>query len=312
MSEKMSLRNAYGKTLVELGKENENIVVLEADLGKSTMGILFQEPYPDRFFEMGIAEANMASVAGGLSLTGKIPFMASFAVFATGRCYDQIRTSICIPKLNVKICGSSAGLSDFGDGSTHQTVEDIATMRALPNMQVFSPVDAVETEKIVRYMAKEKGPMYLRVNRNDLPVLTSKDEEFVPGKVYTIREGKDAVVFATGVMVSIALEAAEELEKEGVNVKVVNVPSIKPIDADSVAEIAAGVKGVVTAEEHSVIGGLGSTICECLAPRVAKKVFFVGVQDSFGTSGENYDVLLKKYGLTKENVMAAVKKSLAD
>lgn len=254
----------------------------------------------------------MASVAGGLSLTGKIPFMASFAVFATGRCYDQIRTSICIPKLNVKICGSSAGLSDFGDGSTHQTVEDIATMRALPNMQVFSPVDAVETEKIVRYMAKEKGPMYLRVNRNDLPVLTSKDEEFVPGKVYTIREGKDAVVFATGVMVSIALEAAEELEKEGVSVKVVNVPSIKPIDADSVAEIAAGVKGVVTAEEHSVIGGLGSTICECLAPRVAKKVFFVGVQDSFGTSGENYDVLLKKYGLTKENVMAAVKKSLED
>ena len=213
MSEKMSLRNAYGKTLVELGKENENIVVLEADLGKSTMGILFQEPYPDRFFEMGIAEANMASVAGGLSLTGKIPFMASFAVFATGRCYDQIRTSICIPKLNVKICGSSAGLSDFGDGSTHQTVEDIATMRALPNMQVFSPVDAVETEKIVRYMAKEKGPMYLRVNRNDLPVLTSKDEEFVPGKVYTIREGKDAVVFATGVMVSIALEAAEELSR---------------------------------------------------------------------------------------------------
>lgn len=312
MSEKMSLRKAYGETLVALGKENENVVVLEADLSKSTMGTLFEAAYPDRFFEMGIAEANMASVAGGLSLTGKIPFMASFAVFATGRCYDQIRTSICIPKLNVKICGSSAGLSDFGDGSTHQTVEDIATMRALPNMQVFSPVDAVETEKIMRYMVKEKGPMYLRINRNDLPVLTSKEEEFVPGKVYTIREGKDAVVFASGVMVSIALEAAEELAKEGVSVKVVNVPSIKPIDADSVAEIAKSVKGVVTAEEHSVIGGLGSTICECLAPRVAKKVFFVGIQDSFGTSGENYAVLLKKYGLTKENVMDAVKKSLQD
>ena len=304
------LRKAYGETLVELAGENKNIVDLEADLSKSTMGTFFEAKYPERFFEMGIAEANMASVAAGLSLTGKIPFMNSFAVFSTGRCYDQIRTSICIPNLNVKICGSSAGLSDFGDGSTHQTVEDMATMRALPNMKVFSPVDANQVASIVRYMAANQGPMYIRINRNDLPVLTEENQEFIPGKVYTMREGKDAVVFATGVMVSIALAAAEDLAKEGIDLKVVNVPSIKPIDADAVAYIAGSVKGVVTAEEHSVIGGLGSAICECLAPRIAKKVFFVGIQDRFGTSGENYDVLLNGYGLTKENIVASVKKSL--
>lgn len=308
--EYQSQRKTYGETLVALGGENPDIVVLEADLCKSTMGVLFENAYPDRFFEMGIAEANMASVAAGLSFTGKIPFMASFAVFSTGRCYDQIRTSICVPKANVKICGSSAGLSDFGDGSTHQSVEDIATMRALPGMQVFSPVDSVETEKIMRYMASEKGPMYLRVNRNDLPVLTAKETAFVPGKIYTLRDGKDAAVFATGVMVSVALEAAELLAAEGIDTQVVNVPSIKPLDGDAVAAIAGNVKGVVTAEEHSIIGGLGSAICECLAPRLAKKVYMVGVEDSFGSSAENYDVLLKAYGLTPEKVAAAVRQSL--
>lgn len=310
MTKYQSLRKAYGETLVELGKTDSNIVVLEADLGKSTFGQLFQEHYPQRFFEMGIAEANMTSVSAGLALTGKTAFMASFAVFSTGRCYDQIRTSICIPKLNVKICGSSAGLSDYGDGSTHQSIEDLATMRVLPNMQVFSPCDAAETEKIVRYMASEQGPMYIRINRNDLPVLTDPAEPFVPGKVYTIREGKDAVVFATGVMVSLALEAAELLEKEGISLKVVNVPSLKPLDCDAVAAISAEVRGVVTAEEHSVIGGLGSAISECLAPRLAKKVHYVGVEDQFGTSGENYQVLLDYYGLTSSHIISAVKQSL--
>lgn len=308
--EKRSLRLTYGETLVALGKENENIVVLEADLGKSTNGQMFQNIYPDRFFEMGIAEANMASVAAGLSLTGKIPFFASFAVFSTGRCYDQIRTGICIPALNVKICGSSAGLSDFGDGSTHQSIDDIAIMRVLPNMQVFSPCDAVETEKIIRYMADNKGPMYIRINRNDLPVLTSADGVFIPGKVYVLREGTDAAVFATGVMLSNALEAAEELEKENISVKVVNVPSIKPIDKETVCSICAGVSGVVTAEEHSIHGGLGSAISETIADCVAKKVFYVGIDDSFGTSGENYDILLEKYGLTAKHIADAVRRSL--
>lgn len=307
-----SLRIAYGQTLTDLGQKNDALVVLEADLGKSTMGVVFEKEYPKRFFEMGIAEANMVSVAAGLSLTGKIPFLASFAVFCTGRCYDQIRTSVCIPNTNVKICGSSAGLSDYGDGSTHQSIEDIAIMRVLPNMQVFSPVDAVQTRQIVEYMAREKGPMYLRVNRNDLPVLTDEEEEFVPGRLYPVRKGRDAVVFASGVMVSIALEAAGLLEKENIQVQVVNVPSIKPIDEEAVFQLASSVRGVVTAEEHSVMGGLGSVICECLSARGSKKVIRVGIEDQFGTSAESYAILLEKYELTADRIAAAVKKSLAE
>lgn len=305
-----SLRIAYGKTLVELGAINEDIVVLEADLGKSTMGCLFEQEYPERFFEMGIAEANMASVSAGLSFVGKIPFMASFAVFSSGRCFDQIRTSICTAKANVKICGSSSGLSDYGDGATHQCVEDFATMRVLPNMQVFSPVDAIQTSQIVRYMAENKGPMYIRINRNDLPTITSESDEFVPGKVYVVKDGNDAVVFASGVMVSLALEAAKALALENISLKVVNVPSIKPIDKEEVVKIASSVKGVVTAEEHSIIGGLGSCISECLSERLAKKVYYLGVKDSFGESAENYTVLMEKHGLTCNGIIEKVKASL--
>ncbi len=303
-------RIAYGETLVELGRENKNIVVLEADLGKSTMGIKYQAAYPERFFEMGIAEANMAGTAAGLSLTGKVPFMASFAVFSTGRCYDQIRTAICIPKLNVKICGSSAGLSDYGDGSTHQSVEDVAIMRVLPNLQVFIPADAVQTAQIVRYMASHEGPMYIRINRNDLPVFTSETTEFVPGRIYTVREGTDAVVFAYGVMISSAVEAAEELEKEGISVRVVNVPSIKPICRESVLEVCSSAKGIVTAEEGSVIGGLGSVIAETIMGEMEKRIQRVGIYDEFGTSAANYKELLRYYGLTSEAIAAAVRKSL--
>ena len=308
-AEKKSQRNAYGVKLVELGGRYKELVVLEADLSKSTMGTKFESAYPERFFEMGIAEADMASAAAGLAIRGKIPFMGSFAVFSSGRCYDQIRTSVCIPALNVKICGSSAGLSDYGDGSTHQSIDDIAIMRVLPNMQVFVPADASETERIMEYMAANKGPMYLRVNRNDLPELTT--EEFVPGKVYVMREGSDAAVFAQGVMLSLAIEAAEELEKEGVSVMVVNVPSVKPLDADAVAQLCASVRGVVTAEEHSIYGGMGSAIAEAVSERLAVKIKRVGVEDSFGTSGENYDVLLKKYGLTAEHIAESVRAVLA-
>ncbi len=306
-----SQRVAYGQALVDLGATNKDIVVLEADLGKSTMGHMFEQAYPDRFYEMGIAEANMASVAAGLSLTGKVPFMASFAVFCPGRCYDQIRTNICIPSLNVKICGSSAGLSDYGDGSTHQSVDDIALMRVLPNMQVFSPVDANQTRKVVEYMASNKGPMYMRVNRNDLPVLTSETEEFVLGKVYTMREGRDIAVFATGVMVSKALEAAETLSKEGIDVKVVNVPSIKPLDEAAVQKISGSVKAIVTAEEHSIYGGLADAIGAAVSKKLACRQVRVGLDDTFGTSGQNYDVLLEKYNLTADSVAAAVRAALA-
>ena len=300
-----NLRTAYGKTLAELGKTNERIVLVEADLCKSTMGVFFEEEFPERFFEMGIAEADMAAVAAGLSLTGKIPFIASFAAFAPGRCYDQIRTSICIPGLNVKICGSSAGLSDFGDGSTHQSIDDIALMRVLPGMHVFSPVDAVQTAQIVKYMASNAGPMFIRVNRNDLPVLTPEEQDFTPGKLYTMRDGCDAAIFATGIMVSIALKAADELAAKGIEAKVLNVPSIKPLDSDAVLDICAGVGAIVTAEEHSIYGGLGDAISSVVAPKLAIRHIRVGIQDKFGTSAQNYQVLLEHYGLTPETIVKA-------
>jgi len=305
-----SLRTAYGETLVELGKTNERIVLLDADLCKSTMGVLFETAYPDRFFEMGIAEANMASAAAGLSLTGKIPFIASFAVFATGRCYDQIRTSICIPFLNVKICGSSAGLSDFGDGSTHQSIDDIALMRLLPGMQVFSPADAVQTSQIVRYMAANEGPMYIRINRNELPVLTPAEQEFIPGKVYTMRDGSDVAIFATGVMVEMALKAADDLAGKGIQAKVLNVPTIKPIQEDALLAICENVKAIVTAEEHSIYGGLGDAVSAILTPKLARKHIRVGLQDTFGISAHNYAELLEHYGLTAGAIIKAAEEAI--
>lgn len=305
-----SLRTTYGETLVELGKDNKDIVVLEADLGKSTMSILFQNAYPDRFFEMGIAEQNMASTAAGLALTGKIPFISSFAVFASGRAYDQLRQTISIAKLNVKICGSSSGVSDFGDGSTHQSIEDMAIMRAIPNMTVLVPVDAVETRKMVKAMVSRPGPIYLRINRNELPIFTSEDGEFEIGKLYTIKDGKDVVVFANGVMVSKAIEAAELLGREGISVKVVNVSTVKPLNQQAVIDCVKGFKGVVTAEEHSVIGGLGGAIAEALRGVTGQPLEFVGIQDRFGTSAYNYEELLAYYGLTTEAIVESVKKVL--
>lgn len=302
-----SLRTAYGEALVALGKENKNIVVLEADLGKSTMSSLFQAAYPERYFEMSIAEQNMASTAAGLALTGKTPFINSFAVFSTGRCYDQLRQTISIASLNVKICGSSAGLSDFGDGSTHQSVEDMSLMRGIPNMTVLVPVDAVETGKLVAAMVDNPGPMYIRINRNDLPILTPTDTPFEIGRLYTIKEGKDVVVFANGIMVSKALTAAEELAAEGVSVKVVNVSTIKPLDRQAVIDAAKGMKAVVTAEEHSVIGGLGSAVAEALRLEKGAPIEFVGIEDEFGTSALNYEELLVQYGLTPQAIVTRVK-----
>ena len=303
-----SLRKAYGETLVELGSENKNIVVLEADLGKSTMSCFFQDKYPERYFEMGIAEQNMASTAAGLSLTGKIPFISTFAVFMSGRAYDQIRQTISIANLNVKICGSSSGLSDFGDGSTHQSIEDVSIMRAIPNMTVLVPIDAVETKKMVKAAAKHNGPVYIRINRNELPIYTSEDLEYSIGKTYIIREGKDAVVFANGVMISKAIEAAEQLEKVGISVKVVNVSTVKPLDEEAIKAAVAGCKAVVTAEEHTIIGGLGSAITEALRLETNMPIEFVGVKDCFGTSAYNYDELMEKYGLTSKAISEAVLK----
>jgi transketolase len=307
--ELLNPRMAYGETLVKLGAVDENIVVLEADLGKSTMSKMFGDTYPERYFQMGIAEQNMASVAAGLALAGKTAYINSFAVFATGRAYDQIRSSVCIPGLNVKICGSSAGLSDYGDGKTHQSIDDIALMRVLPNMMVFSPVDAVETIQIMEAVNKNKGPCYIRISRNDMPTYTDPNEEYYIGKMPLIREGRDVVVFATGIMVSRAVEAAEMLENEGVSVRVVNVSTIKPLNIEALKKYCQSMKGVVTAEEHSIHCGLGSAVCEALSDS-RLPVEILGINDSFGRSAENYDILLEYYHLTSEHIAFRIKSVL--
>jgi len=298
-----NMRKAYGDTLLALGKENPDIVVLEADLGKSTMTHAFQEAYPERYFEMGIAEANMVSCAAGLAQCGKIPFVNSFAVFASGRTYDQIRQTVSIGNLNVKICGSSSGLSDYADGATHQDIEDLAIMRVIPNMHVFCPADAYETASCTRYMTEIAGPCYMRTSRAEVPPVTPKDEPFSPVP-RVLREGKDVTVFACGYMNSVALEAAEKLAGS-VSVRVVNVSTLKPLDEETVRRLAADVKCVVTCEEHSVIGGLGSAIAQALA-RDPKPMRFVGVEDRFGSSGRNYNQLIQKYHLTSDDVSDAV------
>lgn len=297
-------RVAYGNTLVEEGKRNARLVVMDADLGNSTMGRMFEQAFPDRHYELGIAEANMTSVAAGLSLTGWIPFTNSFAVFSAGRAYDQIRQSIAIGSLNVKIVGSSAGLSDFGDGATHQAVEDMAYMRAVPNMTVICPADANETVEAVKAMIQHKGPCYLRLNRNDYENVTEEGRTFTIGKPSVIREGKDVAVFAAGYMVSLALQAALELEGR-ISVKVINVSTIKPLDKEIISGLAEGCKGIVTAEEHSIIGGLGSAVAEALA-KSRIPIEFVGIRDTFGCSGHCYEDVLSYHGLTKEHVVKAI------
>lgn len=308
--EKMSLRKAYGEALVEEGKSNKDIVVLEADLGKSTMSCLFKDAYPDRFFEMGIAEQNMASTAAGLALAGKIPFYSTFAVFAAGRAYDQIRCSIAIPNANVKICGSSCGLSDFGDGKTHQSIEDANIIRAIPHMTVLNPCDAVETKKMVKAMLKHNGPVYIRVNRNDLPVYTSPEGEYEIGKMYRIREGKDVVIFATGAMVWKSMEAAELLAADGVSAEVVNVSSVKPLKKEEVLKYTAGKKAIVTADESTKLGGLGSAIASLIIGEVNLPFQQIGIDDEFGTSAHTYEELLVEYGLTEKDIAKAAKKAL--
>lgn len=303
-------RQAYGETLRELGGTDPNIVVLEADLGKSTMSEMFRQAYSDRYFQVGIAEQNMTSMAAGLALTGKTAFTNSFAVFSTGRAYDQIRSSVCIPRLNVKICGSSAGLSDYGDGKTHQSIDDIALMRVLPGMTVLSPLDAVETAQMVREMTRIKGPCYIRLNRNDLPVYVDPADEYHIGKLRMLRDGSDAVVFATGIMVSKALQAAEELRNESVSVRVVSVSTIKPLDPSALLEHCRGVRAVVTSEEHNVCGGLGSAICEALSMH-RLPIAVHGIEDSFGYSAENYDLLLEKYDLTPQGIIRKVRSALS-
>ena len=302
-------RTAYGETLVELGKADGRIVVLDADLCKSTMAVLFQDAFPDRYFEMGIAEANMMSTAAGLAVSGKIAFASTFAVFATGRAYDQIRQTISIGKLNVKICGSSCGLSDYGDGSTHQAIEDVASMSAIPNMTVLTPVDATEVRLAVRAAAAIQGPVYMRVNRNPVLDLLDKDATFELGKYRILRQGSDVLLLAHGVMVEKTLTAATLLEKEGVGAKVASVGTMKPFNYSGAAELARGMKGVVTVEEHSYIGGLAAAMAFALR-RSSVPMDYVALNDTFGESAHKPEDLQSAYGLTAENIAGKARELL--
>ena len=308
--EKMSLRTAYGEAILEEGKSNKDIVVLEADLGKSTMSCFFKDAYPERYFEMGIAEANMASTSAGLALAGKIPFYSTFAVFAAGRAYDQIRCSIAIPRANVKICGSSCGLSDFGDGKTHQSIEDANIICAIPEMTVLNPCDAIETKKMIKAMVKYQGPVYIRINRNDLPVFTKPEGEYEIGKMYRIVEGRDVVIFATGAMVWNAVQAADLLKAEGISAEVINVSSLKPIKKAEILKYVAGKKAIVTVDECTKIGGLGSAIAAQIIGEVHLPFEQIGVNDQFGTSAHTYEDLMVRYGLTPDDIAKAAQKAL--
>jgi transketolase len=266
------------------------------------MSNMFQAAFPERFFEMGIAEQDMLSTAAGLAVGGKIPFVSSFAVFVTGRAYDQIRQTIAIGKLNVKICGSSAGFSDFGDGSTHQAIEDVAIMNAIPNMTILTPCDAEETRQAVRVAVKTKGPVYIRVGRNDTPGFVKPEDTFEPGMMRVLKDGRDVVMFAHGTMVDAAMKAALELEKNHISAKVVNVNTMKPFNYLSAVELTRGARAVITAEEHSYLGGLA--IAVCLALRKTKvPMDYVAVEDNFGQSARSAAELMEHYGLTSRNIV---------
>lgn len=302
-----NLRTAYGEALLALAKENPAVVALDADLCGSTQSVIVEKNFPERYFEMGIGEQNMISVAAGLSLTGKIPFVHSFSVFATGRPFDQIRQSVCLPGLNVKIVGSSCGLSDFADGATHQSIEDLATMRVLPHMTVLCPADAEEAKWAVRAAAAINGPVYIRLNRNDLPVLFDETTAFGIGKPLILKKGKDVALVATGTMTAIALEGADLLEKKGISARVIHLGTIKPLDVQALAEAVKGTRGIVTCEEHTVFGGLGSAVAEALSADPLP-LRMVGIQDRYGQSAVCYEELLEHYGLTKEGIAEAAQK----
>ena len=308
MSEKIATREAYGKALVELGEQNKKVVVLDADLAGATMTKYFKAAHPDRFFDCGIAEANMMNIGAGLSTMGLFPFCSTFAMFGAGRAYEQIRNSIAYPKFNVKICCSHAGVSVGEDGGSHQAIEDIALMRVIPGMTVIVPADAKEARKATFALADFHGPAYMRLARLATPVF-EEDYPFEIGKANVLREGKDAAVFACGLMVNEALEAAKLLAAEDIEISVINVHTIKPIDAECVTKYAEKCGNVVTVEEHSVIGGLGDAVADVLMGKVCCKFRKIGVNDQFGQSGKAADVL-REYGLTADQIAVKIKETL--
>ena len=304
---KIATRESYGNALAELGAEFENLVVLDADLAAATKTGVFKKAFPDRHIDCGIAECNMMGIAAGLAATGKIPFASSFAMFAAGRAFEQVRNSIAYPKLNVKIGATHAGISVGEDGATHQCNEDIALMRTIPGMVVINPSDDVEAKAAVRAAIEHEGPVYLRFGRLAVPVINEKpDYKFELGKGVVLREGKDVTIIATGLPVSECLAAADKLAAEGIDAKVINIHTIKPLDEELVLAAAIETGKVVTVEEHSVIGGLGSAVCDVLSEKCPTKVMKIGIEDTFGESGPAVE-LVKKYGLDADSIYAKVK-----
>lgn len=299
---KKSIREAFGNKLVDLGGKNSDVVVLDADVACSTQTKLFAKAYPERFFDVGIAEQNMIATAAGLALTGKIPFAATFAVFATGRTYDQIRTSVCYQKANVKIIGTHGGITVGEDGATHQALEDISLMRGLPNMTVIVPADCNECEQAIEFAANLEGPVYIRIARNNLPDVYPCDYKFDPSRAVVLKKGNDVTLVSNGDVLAEAYKAAEILESKGISVEVVSVPVVKPFDSNTIIESAKKTGYVVTLENHSINGGIGSAVCETLSEKYPTRVLRIGMNDTFGQSGTPKE-LLKYYGLDAESVV---------
>lgn len=299
--ERRSIRNVFGETLAKLGETNQNIVVLDADLACSTQTQTFGKKFPDRFFDTGIAEQDMIATAAGLASAGKIPFAASFAMFATGRTYDQIRNSVAYPKLNVKIIGTHGGVTVGEDGASHQALEDVALMRSIPNMMVVVPSDCKECEEIIKFAAEYDGPMYIRLARTNLLDLFDNNYKFDPNKATILREGKDFTVISNGETLAEALEAAEILSQKGIELEVISMPVIKPIDATTIINSAKKTGYVVTIENHSIVNGLGSAVCEVLSESHPTKVHRIGTKDVFGQSGK-WSELMRHYNLTADKI----------
>ena len=299
---KKATRQSYGEALLELGKENKDVVVLDADLAGATKTELFAKEFPDRFFDIGIAEADMMGTAAGLSTCGKIPYVSTFAMFAAGRSYDQIRNSICYPNLNVKICATHAGITVGEDGATHQMIEDLSLMRTIPNMTVLSPSDDTQTKWMIKEINKINGPVYVRLARLTTEVIYDENQKFEIGKAIMHGEGTDGTVFATGVTMQEALKAQKELKEKGINIRVVDMFSIKPIDREIVVKCAKETKKLVSVEDHNVIGGLGSAISEILTDEYPTKLIRLGIKDVFGRSGKAEE-LMKYYGIIADNII---------
>lgn len=311
MTEQIATRDAYGKKLAEIGEKYANIVVLDADLSCSTKTGIFAKKFPQRFFNMGVAEQDMMGTAAGFALSGKIPFVSTFAMFATGRAWEIVRNSIVYPHLNVKICASHAGLTVGEDGASHQTVADVALMRVLPGMTVLLPADAVETEQMVEAAVHIEGPVYIRLGRAKCPVIFDSTYQFKVGKAKVLREGSDLAIMACGIMTAHALEAAKNLEQQGVQTTVVNFSTLKPLDTETLLKVAQKTKCVLTLEEHSILGGLGSAVAEYLSGAYPVPVHRMGVKDQFGQSGTAED-LLKAYHLMPEDIVEEAKRILKE